>query len=295
MRTVFPEGVDPTDRRNGVLVLIDSIYPGYFATMGIPIQRGREFTDADRENAPMVAVVNEAMAGKFFPNQDAIGKRFRFFGENWILEIVGIARNSKYITVGEEPRPFIYLPMYQHYTPNVALHIRTTGDPAAALATVRSAVQQMDRNLPLLRPRTVQDSLDQTLWAAKLGAGLLLVFALLALALAAIGVYGVMSYTVAQRTHEIGIRVAMGAQRAHIMKLILGQGLLLVGSGITLGLAAAFFGARQLTQLLFNVRAGDPITFIGTPLVLALVALLACYIPARRAMRVDPMVALRYE
>jgi putative ABC transport system permease protein len=295
MRTVFPEGVDPTDRRNGVLVLIDSIYPGYFGTLGVPVLRGREFTETDRENAPMVAVVNQAMADKFFPNQDALGKRFRFFGEIWILEIVGIARNSKYVNIGEEPRPYIYLSMYQHYTPGVTLHVRTAGDPAAALGVIRSSVQELDRNLPLVQVRTVQTLLDQTLWAAQLGAGLLMVFALLALALAAIGVYGVMSYSVSQRTHEIGIRVAMGAQQAHILKLILGQGLLLIGSGVVLGSMAAFAGARQLSQLLFNVRAGDPLTFLATPFVLAVVGLAACYIPARRATKVDPMVALRYE
>ena len=244
MRTVFPEGVDPTDRRNGVLVLIDSIYPGYFETLGIPILRGREFAETDRANAPMIAVVNQAMADKFFPNQDALGKRFRFFGETWILEIVGIARDSKYVNIGEEPRPYIYLSMYQHYTPAVTLHVRTAGDPAAALGAVRSSVQELDRNLPLVRVRTVQTLLDQTLWAAQLGAGLLMVFGLLALALAAIGVYGVMSYSVSQRTHEFGIRVAMGAQQAHILKLILGQGLLLIGSGVVLGSLAAFAGSR---------------------------------------------------
>ncbi len=295
MRTVFPEGVDPTDRRNGVLVLIDSIYPGYFKTLGISIMEGREFADTDRENAPMVAVVNQAMADKFFPNQDAIGKRFRFFGESWILEIVGIARNSKYINIGEGPRPFIYLSMYQHYTPASTLYVHTAGDPASALATVRGTVQDLDHNLPLVQVRTVQALIDQALWAPQFGASLLAIFALLALGLAAIGVYGVMSYTVNQRTHEIGIRVAMGAQHKHILMLILGHGFLLVASGIVLGLGAAYASARTLSQLLFDVPAGDPITYLGTPLVLAGVALVACYIPARRAMRVDPMIALRYE
>ena len=294
-RTVFPEGVDPTDRRNGILTAVNTVDTEYFNTTGTAILRGRGFTETDQEGAPLVTVVNQAFADKFFPNQDPIGKRFRCFGETWILEIVGVSRTAKINTLGEDPTPAFYLPMKQHYDPAVTLHVRTNGDPMAALPTVRSTVQELDRQLPLVQVQTISQLLDQVLWAARFGASLLLVFGLLALTLAAVGIYGVMSYNVQQRRQELGIRVALGAQKRDVLRLVIGQGLWLAGGGAIAGLVLAFFMARGISALLFGVHALDPVTFAGVPLLLIGVALLACYVPARRATKVDPIVALRYE
>jgi len=294
-RTVFPEGVDASDRRNGILTAVNQVDTEYFKTTGTPVLRGRAFAETDQVGAPLVTVVNQAFADKFFPGQDAIGKRFRCWGETWILEIVGVARTTKLNTLGEDPTPEFYLPILQHYSPGVTLHVRTTGDPMAALPTVRSTVQELDRQLPLVQVQTISQVLDAALWAARFGAMLLLVFGMLALLLAAIGIYGVMSYSVQQRQQELGIRMALGATKRDVLRLVLSQGLWLAGTGALVGLLAAFLLSRAVSALLFGVHALDPATFTGVPLVLIGVALLACYIPARRATRVDPIIALRYE
>jgi len=294
-RTVFPEGVDPTDRRNGILTSVNQVDSDYFKTTGTSILRGRSFTDSDRDGAPLVTVVNQAFVDKFFPNQDPIGKRFRCWGETWILEIVGVSRTAKLNTLGEDPTPAFYMPLLQHYSPNVTLHVRTTGDPSAALPLVRSAVQELDKQLPIVQVQTITQVLDNVLWAARFGAGLLLGFGLLALTIAAIGIYGVMSYNVQQRQQEMGIRIALGAQSKDVFGLVLGQGLWLAGIGSAVGLVLAYLMARGISTLLFQVKALDPVTFVGVPLLLIGVALLACYLPARRATQVDPIVALRYE
>ncbi len=297
-RTVFPEGMDMNDRRNGKLTALNHVMPGYFQTVGIPILRGRAFTEADREGAPMVAIINETMARNMWPEQDPIGKRFRCFGEPWILEIVGIARDAKYFTLGETPQPFFYMPLLQHDTPQVTLHVRTKGDPSAAVGTVRNTVQSLDRQMPLNNVNTTSELFSQALWAPRMGASMLGVFGLLALALAAIGVHGVMSYSVAQRTQEIGIRMALGARPGDVIRLVLRQAMFIVGVGAVVGLGgtfvATFLAERFLTEVLF-VKAGDPLAFVGTAGVLAVVALFACYLPARRASRIDPLIALRYE
>ncbi len=294
-RTVFPEGVDSSDRRNGILTAVTVVDTEYFQTTGTPILRGRGFAETDQEGAPLVSVVNQAFADKFFPNQDPIGKRFRCFGETWILEIVGVSRTAKINTLGEDPTPAFYLPMKQHYSPAVTLHVRTTGDPDSALPTVRSTVQELDRQLPIVRVLTISQSLDRVLWAARFGASLLLIFGLVALSLAAIGIYGVMSYSVQQRRREMGIRIALGAQERDVLRLVLVHGLWLAGGGAIAGLGLAYFLARGVSALLFGVQALDPATFTGVPLLLIAVAMLACYFPARRATKVDPIVALRYE
>jgi predicted permease len=294
-RTVFPEGADPADRRNGVLTAVNQVDTSFFETVGTPLVRGRLFAETDREGAPMVAIVNQTFVNKFFPGQEAIGKHFRCFGETWNLEIVGLVRDAKVATLGEDPTAEFYLPLLQHYSPQVTLHVRTEGDPRAAMPTVRSAVQEMDRQLPLVQVFTISEVLDQALWVARFGATLLLVFGLLALTLAAIGIYGVMSYTVEQRRQEMGIRIALGAQRSDVYRLVLGQGLVMAGIGSAAGLLLAFFMSRAISALLFDVHALDPFTFSAVPAVLMSVALVACYIPARRATRVDPLQALRNE
>jgi predicted permease len=294
-RTVFPEGQDETTGYRGTLTQLDDIDPNYFRALRIPLVAGREFNDNDRSATKKVVIVSEAMAKHFWPNETAVGKRFHFFGETELREIVGIARNTVINNIGEEPQPLAYLPLTQDYSPFVILHVRTSGRPESLISTVRGQVQSLDNNLAITNVNTIGELIDQGLWAPRMGAALLAVFGGLALVLAVIGVYGVLSYSVNQQTREIGIRMAMGAQTGRVLGLVVGQGMKLAGVGLALGLLVAFAAMRVLSSLLFGVSAHDPLTFAGVSFILALAAVLACYIPARRATKVDPIVALRYE
>jgi predicted permease len=294
-RTVFPEGQDEASGYRGTLTTTDSILPGFFDTLRIPLIRGRTFTDGDRKDTHVVAIANEAMAKHFWPNEDALGKRFHFFGDPVLREIVGIVGNTVVNQIGEELQPVVYLPMTQEYSPFATLQVRTTGKPETVIASVRSAVQSLDSNLAIANVQTIHEIMNQALWAPRMAAALLTLFGALALILAAVGVYGVLSYSVNQQRHEIGIRRALGAQAGDVLRLVVGQGMLLAVAGLALGLLLAFGFTRVLASLLFNVSATDAWTFGGVTTVLLSVALLACYIPARRATHVDPLVALRYE
>jgi predicted permease len=295
LRTVFAEGQDPTDRRNGRLTPLLRVGPGYFDTIRLPIVRGRALTDRDRAEAPMVAVINETMAKRLWPGEDAIGKRFRCFGESWLIEVIGIARDAKYATLGEEAQSFMYFSALQHYAPAGTLHVRTEGDPAAVIGAVRSQMQALDRSMPLVNVATIGQVMEAVLWAPRMGAVLLALFGFLALLLAAIGIHGVISYSVAQRTQEIGIRMALGAQSKDVLKLIIGQTSLILLVGGAVGLAGALAISRVLSTLLYDVGSGDLLSFAGTTMILITVALLASYLPARRATRVDPVVTLKCE
>jgi len=294
-RTVFPEGQDEASGYRGTLTQLDDIAPNYFEALHIPLLRGREFTDADRKDTKQVAIVNEAMSKQFWPNENAVGKRFHFFGEPALREVVGVVRNTVVNIIGEEPQPLAYLPLTQDYAPAVTMQVRTKGRPEAVIATIRSEVQSLDSNLALTNMNTIGELIDQGLWAPRMGAALLTVFGGLALLLAVVGVYGVLSYSVNQQTREIGIRMAMGAHTGRILGFVVGQGMQLAAAGLALGLLVAFAAMRVLSSLLFGVSAHDPLIFGGVSLVLATAAILACYIPARRATKVDPMIALRYE
>ncbi len=294
-RTVFPEGEDEASGYRGTLTQLNDIAPNFFKTLRIPLVSGREFTDSDRKDTTKVAIVDEAMAKQFWPNQDAVGKRFHFFGEKDLREVVGVARNTVVNAIGEDPQPLAYLPLTQDYAPAATMQVRTTGRPEPVIATVRGHVQSLDNNLALTNWNTIGELLDQGLWAPRMGAALLAVFGGVALILAVVGVYGVLSYSVNQQTREIGIRMAMGAQTGSVLKLVVKQGMRLAIIGLVLGLVAAFAAMRLLSSLLFGVSAHDPLIFGGVTLVLATAAILACYIPARRAANVDPLVALRYE
>ncbi|HXN64523.1 MAG TPA: ABC transporter permease [Candidatus Acidoferrales bacterium] len=294
-RTVFPEGVDTTDRRSGKLTPVIAVTPGYFAASGVSLERGRDFTEQDGPNSPLVAVVNQTMANAVWPGQDAIGKHMRFFGENWDVVVVGIAKNAKYLTLGEPSQPIVYFPLKQQYNPFLTLLVRTTANPSGAIANVRGTVQSLDPSLPLLNVQTMEQVMNDSLWAPRMGAGLLGAFGVLALLLAAMGTYGVMAYSVSQRTQEIGLRMALGAQRVDILRLILSGAMAMVLVGVGAGLLAALLAVRSLGTLLFDIGGFDAFSFFGTAALLVAVALVACWIPARRAMRVDPMVALRYE
>jgi predicted permease len=294
-RTVFPEGQDEASGYRGTLTQVNDITPTYFETLRIPLVSGREFNDNDRPATHPVAIANEAMAKHFWPNENAVGKRFHFFGDPTLREIVGVVRNTVVGNIGEDPQPVVYAPLAQNYSPAGTMEIRTSGLPEAVISTVRSQVQSLDSNLALTQVQTVGELLSQGLWAPRMGAALLAVFGGLALILAIIGVYGVLSYSVNQQTREIGIRMAMGAQANGVLRLVVGQGMRLAGAGLLLGLLVAFAAMRLLGSLLFGVSAHDPLTFAAVSLVLAVAAALACYIPARRATKVDPIIALRYE
>ena len=294
-RTIFPEGQDEASGYRGTLTQVNDIAPTFFETLRIPLVAGREFTDSDRAATKQVVIANEAMAKHFWQNENAIGKRFHFHGDPGLREIVGVVRNTVENNIGEEPQPVAYLPLTQNYSPAAIMLVRTSGRPEALISSVRSQVQQLDSNLALTNVQTIGELLSQGLWAPRMGAALLAVFGGLALILAIIGVYGVLSYSVNQQTREIGIRMAMGAQTGRVLGLVVGQGMRLAAAGLILGLLVAFAAMRVLGSLLFGVSAHDPLTFGAVSLILALAAVLACYIPARRATKVDPIVALRYE
>jgi putative ABC transport system permease protein len=242
-----------------------------------------------------VAIVNETLAQRLAPDGNAVGKRFRMDSQGAYLEVVGVARDIKYHQLAEAPLFFGYRPLSQRYRAVLTLHVRTVGDPSSLISQVRSEVKALDPDLPLTDVKTMQEHMRLPLAPAKLFASLSSAFATLTLLLAAIGLYGVMAYVVGSRTREIGIRMALGAQIGGVRKLIIGQGMRLALTGIALGLIAAFVATRVLTSLLYGVSATDPITFMGVTVLLAGVALFACYIPARRATKVDPLIALRYE
>jgi predicted permease len=293
-RTVFLEGQDASDRRAGRLVQISIVGPHYLEALGIPLLRGRTLSERDQPNTPMAVVINESMAKRFWPEQDAIGKRFKFFGQDFFNQVVGIAKDSKYNFIGEEETPFIYQAATQVYQPQLSLFVKAA-QPQAVLGTVRGEIQQLDRNLPLTSVFTLTEIFDQALWAPRMAAWLLATFAGLSLALSVIGIYGVMAYLVSQRTRELGIRMALGASRADVVRLVVLQGLRLTIMGVVFGLAVSFAVTRLAVSLLYSVSPTDLVTFTAVPLLLAAAALAASYLPALRATRIDPMVALRYE
>jgi predicted permease len=295
LRSVFPEGQDTTTR-DRILVQVNSVSVGYLDAIGIPLRRGRDFTRTDGPGAPLVVIVNDTMAERFWPGEDAIGKRFKFFGDEQFTTIVGIARNSKYNAVAEDPIPYIYQPIAQNYTPQAALHVRSASDAAELAPAVRREVQQIDPTLSVFNIRTLEEQVSQSLAPQRTNVIVMATFGGLALLLASIGLYGVTSYSVTQRTREIGVRMALGAHRGTVLRLILGSGLLLIAIGVTLGLlAAAALTFVVPAALLPNISARDPVTFAVTAALLTGVAMIASYIPAWRATRIDPLVAFRAE
>jgi predicted permease len=292
-RTIFRGDQDANDPRNGRMTQVNQVGPDYFDTLGIRIARGRAFTANDREGSTAVAIINETMAKQYWPNEDPLGRQLRIFGDAVPREIVGIARDIKYNFLGEDPTPYLYLPLEQNYSAQVVVQVRAAGDPDALLGTVRRELQQLEPTMPLLNVDTYRSVFSQSLWAPRMGAWLLGIFASLALMLAAIGLYGVMAYAVSQRRRELGIRLALGARRQDVRNMVVRQGVLLAAVGVVIGLGIAFALARLVTNLLYGVNGHDPLTFAIIPIVLLAVAVLATYIPASRASRVDPVDALR--
>jgi predicted permease len=258
--------------------------------------RGRGFDASDRAQSPRVLVINETLAQRFWPGEDAVGKNVRMGGPKGTLaEVIGIARNAKYHSIGERPQPYMFLPLAQDYQPEMTLVVRMGGDAISMAAAAQKMVREIDSNLAVFSPITMAEHLRSSLGPARMGALLLGMCGVLGLGLAAVGVYGMLAYSVRQRTREIGIRVALGAGPPEVLRLVLREGLKLAGIGIALGTLTGLPLAQLASRFLYGISASDPVTFVGVGLLLVSVALMACWLPARRAARVNPMVALRYE
>jgi putative ABC transport system permease protein len=288
------EGRPPQPPGQGYNANLNVTAPGYFGAIGIPIKRGRDFNDTDAEGAPEVAIINEEMARMFWPDQDPLGQRVRVGDGPW-RTVVGIVGNVKYKALDADTRQEMYWPYYQTGMSGGAFVVRTKSDPSETVAAVRGAILEVDKDQPLFDIRTMEEIMSESVAGRWLNTLLLIVFGGAALILAVVGLYGVMSYAVAQRTHEIGIRMALGAGSKEVLKLVIGQGMLLAGVGIAIGIAGSFALTQFMKSLLFEVKATDPVTLAAITLLFVAVALLASYIPARRATKVDPMIALRYE
>jgi predicted permease len=292
-RAISIEGQAPRRQQESIRVLVNTVDLDYFATLDVPIIQGRDFMDADLPETVPVAIVNDTMARRHFPNQTPLGKRFRFEGDAVAREIVGLVKTANYTSLGEEPQACIFLPLRQNFSDSMVLYVETHGDPAPMLPVVQRELRTIDPQLDVSDVRTGGKIIDQALFMARIGVGLLTVLGLLALGLACVGLYGIVAYLVSQRQHEIGLRVALGATQISILRLVLGQGMKLVAVGIALGIIGSALAGRGLAILLYGLSPTDPVSILGASFVLATVALLACYLPARRASRLNPLVALR--
>jgi putative ABC transport system permease protein len=276
------------------------VTPNYFRAMSIPILQGRAYTDRDNENAPRVMIVNEELAQSVFPGESAIGKRITFGNVDnnqqpvW-WEIVGVAANVRSVELREEPESELYFSASQTGWNSMSLVVRSSVEPANLSGSVRQIVNEVDKSVPVSSVQTMDHIVSQSITQPRFNLFLLGLFSAVAMLLSAAGIYGVTAYTVTQRTHELGIRLALGAQVGDVLKMILGQGMAVIGVGLVLGLVSAFGLMRLLRSLLFGVGENDPVTFVAITGLLLLVAVVACYIPARRATKVDPLEALRYE
>jgi putative ABC transport system permease protein len=276
------------------------VSPNYFRAMSIPVLHGRTYTDRDDGNAPRVMIVNQQLAQEAFPDENPIGKRIAFGSTDanqqprW-FEIVGVVANVRSEELREQPAAELYFSMLQDFWPGMSLVVRSNVEPSSVSGSVRQIVNEIDKSVPVSNVKTMDHIVSESITQPRFNLFLLGLFSTVAMLLSAAGIYGVTSYAVTQRTHELGIRLALGARVSDVLRMILGQGMAVIGVGLVLGLVAAFALTRFLRSLLFGVGENDPLTFVAITVVLLLVALIACYIPARRATKVDPLVALRYE
>ncbi len=292
------EGQEVTEETRRPVAGYNLVGPEYFKTMGIPLVAGRVFTEQDNADSHRVAIINQVMARKLWPDQDPIGKRFSMTGaQGPYIEVVGVARDSRTQWIFEDISSYFYLPMEQAFRSLHTVQVRTSVPPASLALAIQKEVRALDANLPVYDVMTMSEALNggNGLFLINMGALFAGALGMLGLALAIVGVYGVVSYAASQRTHEIGVRLALGAQRGHILKLVVGQGLLLVSAGLVVGLFLSVWLARAMANFLFDLSPYDPVTFAGVSALLAVVALVACWIPAQRATHVDPVIALRYE
>jgi len=295
-RTIVAEGRDENAESNRKIANVSAVTPGYFETMRIPILRGRNLREEDgSENASKVAVISETMARTFWPGEDAIGRRFRYYNREGSFEVIGVARDVKAMTLGETPVPMLYTPFRDLPDGGITIFIHTVGAPGPMLAEAHRVIRNVDNHISIPYEKTVAQHLAFALWPSWMGAVLLGSLGLLALVLASVGVYGVMAYSVSQRTRELGIRMALGAQSGQVLQLVLRQGMLLAGIGIVIGVLAAFGSTRLASTFLYGVNPSDPMVFIGVTSLLGAAAFAACYFPARRALNIDPVMALRFE
>jgi macrolide transport system ATP-binding/permease protein len=291
---VVVEGYEMPRDQQALSIPSNIVDEQYFATMQIPLESGRPFGRRDAASAPAVAIVNETMARRYWPNRNAVGGRIRVGDQT--LEVVGIAKDIKYREISEQPMPFLYLPFSQQYESRMALHVEATGDPAALAQPVIGEIRRLDPDQPVSEVGTLHRFFEQgALLVNRLIMQLVTTIGLFGLLLATIGLYGVIAYSVSRRTREIGIRMAIGAGRRDVLRLVLRQGAVLSLTGVALGLGLALSAAPVLQSQLVGVSPRDLSVFLAVPLLLAGVSLLACYVPARRAAGVEPLTALREE
>jgi predicted permease len=304
MSTSVPLGMSGSDRGVGIpgydplpdenmSIMYSYVDQEYFASMGIPFLEGRAFNDGDVAEDAASIIVNQHFVERFWPGESAIGKIVRTGGQDNL--VVGVVPTGKYRSLGEDPKAYMYMPWPGWFRSEMTIHVRTAGDPEAVVPLLRREIQNMDPNLPIFDVKTMENHLGISMLPARLGGIALGVFGVLGLLLAVVGIYGVMTYTVSQRTREIGIRVALGAGREQVTGLVLRQGARIVIIGVVVGLAGALGAAQLIRRVLYSQSGIDPVTFIGVPLILAAAALLATYLPARKAATVDPIQALKYE
>jgi predicted permease len=291
---VLKEGETLPKGTAGRSVMVNTVGSGYFKTMQIPFVEGRDFDDRDQPNTQQVVIVNQKLAETLWPGESAVGKRM-FIGSRNAFEVIGVVKTGLYRALAEDPKPFFYYPLTQRRLDGMSLVVRSSVDPRGLVGTIRNEVQTLDRRVPIYAVRTMQEHLTYALWAPNMAASLSLAFGLLAALLSAVGLYSVMAYVVSQRTREVGIRMALGANRAHVMKMITKQGMWLAAVGVVIGLVLALALVRVLSAVLIGVSGYDLGIFLLVPALLGAVALLACYLPARRATKVNPLIALRYE
>jgi predicted permease len=292
---IFPEGQPNDDKSKTESAFDDSVQPGYFRTAGTPVIQGREFTEADNATAPHVAIINETFAKEIWPGQDPIGKVFRTKKDGPAIQVVGLTRTGKYLFLYEKPQLYAYFPLAQSYNSGANLFVYTEDNPQRLIAAVRDQIHQMDAGLPVFNVSTMDEQVQygKALFPARLGVMFVGTFGVLGLILASVGVYGVVSYSVSQRTQEIGIRTALGAQRSHVMSMILKQGMNMALIGTAVGIVLSFLLFRGLGSMLYGVKSTDFVTLSAVSALLLFVAFVASYVPAFRATRVDPVVALR--
>jgi putative ABC transport system permease protein len=276
------------------LILTAAVWPGYLRTIGIPLLRGRDFSQLDSPSSPRVAILNETAATTLWPGEDPIGKRITFPNDNTSVEVVGISRTVNYMNLGEEPQPLLYLSLRQYYFPTAVIYVRTAGEPERIVAAVKRELQPLDRNL-MLQAESFDVTIRELLWSQRLSAALLTVFGMLALLLSVVGIYGVISYSVRQRHRELGVRMALGATPREVQYLVLGEGVRLITFGVIVGSILSLALAGSVESMLFLKSSRDMFTFTLVPAILTVVGVAACWLPARRSSRTDPSVALREE
>lgn len=292
--SVLPEGYEVPEGQDWPSLDINQVDHGYFEAMGIPVVRGRAFLESDDRNSAPVAMVNEAFAERFWPGENPVGKRIRSRGED--REVVGVVPTGRYFSIGEDPKPYYYLARAQTYSgQRTFLHVRTASDPIAYVEVVRKVVAALDPTLPVSDLGTMRDSLGLAYLPARMAAGVIGSFAVLALLLAAVGLYGVVSFTVAQGTRDIGVRMALGARAGDVIRVVVRQGITLVGLGLVVGVAAGWLLSRAAATILYGVSATDPLAYATALAVLLATSVVASYLPARRAASIDPLIALRSE